>query len=312
MSGEGVANVYLGTSEFAARVLEILAASPHRPRLVVTPPDRRRGRGRKQGSPPVADLARELGIDVHQTASVNAPGSPEAVRAAGVEVGCVCAFGQLIAEPLLSELPMLNIHPSLLPRWRGAAPIERAIMAGDGETGVCVMRLTEGLDSGPVALRRETPIAASERFDELSARLAETGGEMLVEALDRHRAGTLQFEPQPEGGVTYAEKIGPADRLLDPSRPALELERAVRALTPHIGAFVELEGGDRLGVRSARAVDRAAGAGEIEVAEGTLLLGCGEGSLELTEVQPPGKRPMAAGEYLRGNEPPRRARTVPA
>ena len=313
MSAGGVANVFLGTSDFAARVLEILAASPHRPRLVVTPPDRRRGRGRKQGSPPVADLARELGIALHQTPSVNEPGSPEAIREAGAELGCVCAFGQLIKEPLLSELPMLNIHPSLLPRWRGAAPIERAIMAGDSETGVCVIRLTEGLDSGPEALRRTTPIGAGERFDELAARLAQSGGELLVEALDRHRDGSLRFEPQSPDGVTYAEKIEAADRRLDPARPAAELERAVRALTPHIGAFVELEGGDRLGVRAAKARDSGPAAGEFAAGDdAALVLGCGEGALELVEVQPPGKRAMAAAEYLRGNEPPERALTGPA
>jgi methionyl-tRNA formyltransferase len=312
VSGEGVANVYLGTSEFAARVLEIVAASPHRPRLVVTPPDRRRGRGRKEGSPPVAVLARELGIELHQTPSVNAPESVEAVRSAGAEVGCVCAFGQLIAEPLLSELPMLNVHPSLLPRWRGAAPIERAIMAGDAETGVCVMRLTEGLDSGPVALRTATPIAPGENYEGLAARLAELGGELLVAALDRRLEGKLEFEPQSEDGVTYAEKIGPEDRRLDPARPAIELERTVRALTPHVGAFLELDDGERLGIRAARAVSGGPAAGTIEIADGALLLGCGEGALELAEVQPPGKRAMAASEYLRGNEPPSAARMAAA
>jgi methionyl-tRNA formyltransferase len=141
-----LAHVYLGTSDFAATVLGVLVASDRRPALVVTPPDRPSGRGRKLSTPPVATLAAELGLPVHQTASVNEPDSVEAVRASGATAGTVCAFGQLIGEPLLSELPMLNVHPSLLPRWRGAAPVERAIMAGDERTGVAVMRLTEGLD----------------------------------------------------------------------------------------------------------------------------------------------------------------------
>ncbi len=156
--GSGVAYAYLGTSDFAASVLRDLAGSPHPPSLVVTPPDRRSGRGRKVSPPPVAEVAAELGLELHQTASVNEDASREAILASGADLGVVCAFGQLIKPELLEALPMLNAHPSLLPRWRGAAPVERAIMAGDATTGTCVMRLTEGLDSGPVALREETPI----------------------------------------------------------------------------------------------------------------------------------------------------------
>ena len=136
---------YLGTSEFAATVLRRLADSPHRPALVVTPPDSRRGRGRRLASPPAAEAARELGLKYHQTADVNAPESLEAIGAADPAAVAVCAFGQLIREPLLSEHVMLNVHPSLVPRWRGAAPIERALIAGDGITGVTIMRVTEGL-----------------------------------------------------------------------------------------------------------------------------------------------------------------------
>ena len=163
----------------------------------------------------------------------------------------VCAFGQLIREPLLSELPILNVHPSLLPRWRGAAPIERAIMAGDERTGVSIMRLTEGLDSGPVALREEVAIGAEEDFEALSARLAELGGEMLVRRprpAGRGRAGVRRAG---RGAATYAEKIEAAERRLDPARPAAELARTVRALTPHVGAYLETAGGERLGVRRA-------------------------------------------------------------
>src|SRR3954447_581971 len=154
--------VFLGTSEFAATVLRRLADSPHRPLLVVTPPDRPKGRGRRTQAPPAAEVATELEIDLLQAANVNEDAALERIRAARPEALAVCAFGQLIREPLLSEWPMLNVHPSLLPRWRGAAPIERAIMAGDGRTGVCVMRVTAGLDSGPIALCEEVPLGPEE------------------------------------------------------------------------------------------------------------------------------------------------------
>lgn len=301
-AGAAVANVYCGTSEFAARVLRGLAASPHRPRLVVTPPDRPRGRGRRLASPPAADAARELGIEVHQTASINEPATRDAVLAAGPEVATVCAFGQLIKPPLLDELAMLNVHPSLLPRWRGAAPIERAIMAGDRETGVCVMRLTAGLDSGPVALRDRLAIGGGETYGELAPRLADLGGRLLVEALGLLAAGELEprFGEQGEEGVTYAEKIEAAERRVDPARDAPAEARRSRALTPHVGTWVGLAGGERLGVRARFAVADGPERGRFaECAEG-LLLGCAEGALAIEEVQPAGGRWMAAADYVRG------------
>jgi methionyl-tRNA formyltransferase len=297
-----VRTVYLGTSGFAATVLRRLAESPHRPRLVVTPPDRPRGRGRKTLPPPVAEAARELEIDLFQAASVNDEEALARVREARPRAAAVCAFGQLIREPLLSELPILNVHPSLLPRWRGAAPIERAIMAGDERTGVSIMRLTEGLDSGPVALREEVAIGEKEDFEGLAARLAGLGGEMLVRALDLETEGRLALEEQDDGAATYAEKIEAGERRLDPQRPAAELARVVRALTPHVGAYLQLDEDTRLGVRRARPVGAGVPAGELrEDEEARLLLGCGEGALALEVVQPAGGRPMAADAYLRGH-----------
>jgi methionyl-tRNA formyltransferase len=298
-----VRTVYLGTSEFAATVLRRLADSPHRPALVVTPPDRRKGRGRRSGPPPVAAMAGELEIELHQTEDVNSDASLERIRAARPEALALCAFGQLIREPLLSE-GFLNVHPSLLPRWRGAAPIERAIMAGDPVTGVTIMRLVAGLDSGPVALREEVAIEPDDDYAALSERLAAAGGELLVRALDLKQEGGLELREQGEDGVTYAEKIDPSERRLDPSRPAAELARAVRALTPHIGAYLELDGGERLGVRRATAVEAEPGAGGVEARDGELLVGCGEGALRLEAVQPPGGRPMNADAYLRGHPAP--------
>jgi methionyl-tRNA formyltransferase len=300
-----VRTAYLGTSDFAAAVLRRLADSPHRPALVVTPPDRRQGRGRKLSPPPAAVSAAELGLELLQAEDVNEEGALGRVRAAKPEAVVVCAFGQLIREPLLSEFPLLNVHPSLLPRWRGAAPIERAIMAGDETTGVCVMRLTEGLDSGPVALTEEVSLGPEEDFEPLAARLADLGGDLLVRALDMQAQGALEFTEQPEDGVTYAEKIDADERRLDPTRPAAELAAKVRALTPHVGVYLETAGGERLGVRRARAVDEALEAATLEARDDTLLLGCGEGALRLEVVQPPGGKPMPVDAFLRGRPVPR-------
>jgi methionyl-tRNA formyltransferase len=302
-----VRTAYLGTSEFAATVLRRLSGSPHRAALVVTPPDSRRGRGRKLAPPPTAEAARELGLGLHQTADVNSAESLEAIRAAEPEAIAVCGFGQLLREPLLSEFLMLNVHPSLVPRWRGAAPIERALMAGDRETGVTIMRVTAGLDSGPVALAERIPIAEEDDYASLSAKLAELGGDLLVRALDALEAGELEFTEQDDSAATYAGKISPEERHLEPALAASELERIVRALTPHIGAYLELEDGDRLGVRAARAVAEGPAQGEIEATGEGLLLGTVDGALRLEMVQPPGKKPMSAADFLRGHPPPAKA-----
>jgi methionyl-tRNA formyltransferase len=300
-----VKTVYLGTSDFAATVLRRLAGSAHKPALVVTPPDSRRGRGRQELPPPSAEAATELGIELLQAANVNEGAALERIRAAEPDVVIVCAFGQLIREPLLSEFPILNVHPSLLPRWRGAAPIERAIMAGDPRTGVCVMKLTAGLDSGPVALCSEVSIDADTDYEALSSTLAGIGGELLVRALNLQSEGALEFEEQDEAAATYAEKIDPAERQLDPSRPAAELAAAVRGLTPHIGTYLETAGGERLGIRRARAVDVSVKTGAVKSEWGALLIGCCRGALRLEVVQPPGGKPMPVDAYLRGHSLPK-------
>jgi methionyl-tRNA formyltransferase len=289
--------VFLGTSEFAAAVLRRLADSAHRPSLVVTRPDRPRGRGRKLTSPPVADVARSLGFALEQPESVNDEPARARIAAERPDAICVCAFGALIKEPLLSEHLMLNVHPSLLPRWRGAAPVERAIMAGDEITGVSIMRVTAGLDSGPVCAQREEPVRPDDTYGSLAGRLQAAGGELLVAVL----GAPLECQDQDDAPATYAEKIGPGDRELDPRRPAAQLERVVRALEPHIGAFVAMEDETRLGVHAARVVSSD------ELAAGTLrldgprpVLGCSVGALELTVVQPPGRRAMSGEDYLRG------------
>src|SRR5450755_1725848 len=200
---DGVRTVYLGTSEFAAAVLHRVAASPHRPELVITRPDRPRGRGRHLSSPPVAQAARELGIKLAQPQLVNDEPTRRCVAEIDPQAVCVCAFGALIKEPLRAEHLILNVHPSLLPQWRGAAPIERAIMAGDDQTGASIMRLTAGLDSGPVCAQAPERIGRQDTYATLAARLQVLGGELLLSALDTSPPCVEQDESQ----ATYAEKI---------------------------------------------------------------------------------------------------------
>ena len=317
-----MSTIFLGTSEFAAAILARLASSAdQRPALVITRPDRPSGRGRRISSPPVAIRARELGLALEQPQSVNDPEAhaliAQAGRPAGAEGGgerqtlIVCAFGALIKEPLLSRHELLNVHPSLLPRWRGAAPIERALIAGDEQTGVSIMRLTAGLDSGPVCLSGVEPIAPQDTYGSRAARLQRLAGDLLLRALREQPP----FREQPEEGVTYAEKIGAQDRLLDPRRPALELERVVRALNPHIGARVARADGELLGVHRAallaepdvQALAFPPGAEPgLHVDGARVLLACTPGVLELLEVQPAGGRAMDAAAYARGRGAPGR------
>jgi methionyl-tRNA formyltransferase len=295
-----VRTVYFGTSDFAATVLERLVDSPHRPVLVVTRPDRPQGRGRKLAPPPVAVRAGELGLDVIQPERLHAPEAIKRIDAAEADALCVCAYGVLIGEPLLSR-GILNVHPSLLPRWRGAAPIERAIMAGDHRTGVTIMRLAAQLDAGPIALQGAEPIHADDDYASLAGRLERLGGDLLVRALDEQPP----FCDQSEDGVTYAHKIEASDRALDPGTTPECNDRKVRALRPHIGARLELGDGSFMGVIRARV---ATGPLPPDVPPGRvhqdgerLLFECARGSLELQEILPPGSRPMSAADWIRGH-----------
>lgn len=290
--------VYLGTSAFAAAVLRRLQDSPHSPALVITRPDSPQGRGRRLRPPPAALTATELGLQLYQPASVNDEEARHRIAEEQPEVVCVCAYGALIKEPLLSDHTMLNVHPSLLPRWRGAAPIERAIEAGDERTGVSIMVVTAGLDSGPVCRQADEPIRPDDDYGSLATRLQTLGSELLVEELDRRSDCREQDDSQ----ATYAEKITPQDRRLDPSQAADGLARRIRALTPHIGAYLEhpdLNG--RLGVIRAQPTSTTAvPAGQVSLDGPRPIVGCADGALELLVVQPPGKRPMAGEDYLRG------------
>jgi methionyl-tRNA formyltransferase len=271
--------VYLGTSAFAAGVLRDLADGPHKPALVVTRPDAKQGRGRKLGPPPVAVAARELGIDVDQPVSVNDDEVRARIAAVEPRAVILCAFGALVKEPLLTDHDILNVHPSLLPRWRGAAPVERSMMAGDAQTGVSIMRLVADLDAGPVYAQKPEPILPTDDYASLTARLRDLSVQLLQFVLETNPAP----DPQPEDGVTYADKLTAEDRTLDLTRAPEENVRIVRALHPHIGARIALPSGEFLGVHEA----------SIDL----------EGRLELLTVQPAGGRTMAYSEYLKGHAP---------
>lgn len=283
--------VYFGTSEFAATILRQLAETSHRPTLVVTRPDRRAGRGKQLTAPPVAGAARELGLELMQPERLDDQDATLRVLEQAPEGIIVCAYGAIIKEPLLSAATTYNVHPSLLPRWRGAAPIERAIAAGDTETGVSIMQLEAGLDSGPVAVQEAIAIDARDTYGSVAERLVQLGGRLLIEALDARPA----FIPQPDEGITYAEKITAADRTLDPAAPATVSDRMVRALSPHIGARLPL--GDMfLGVHETAVLEDVVDDDQLHV-DGELVR---VGALQLVRVQPPGGKAMPAAAWARG------------
>jgi methionyl-tRNA formyltransferase len=303
-------NVYLGTSDFAATVLAKLLDSPHAPALIVTRPARPKGRGKKLQDPPVADLANERGIPVFQPESVNEPEAVERIKAAETAAITVCAFGAIVKEPLLSMAPSFNVHPSLLPRWRGAAPVERAIQAGDSETGVTIMRLVEALDAGPMCAQERIAIRPEDDYGTLAPQLAELGGRMLVDALtaadSEADVWTDQLDGHDESELTYAEKILRDDRVLRPREHSAEnLALTIRALTPHIGAVLETEGGDPLRVESARVVEHALEPGIAAAEDGRLFVGTTALTLELLRVKPAGGKAMDVESFLRGNDAPR-------
>ena len=291
MAGEQIA--FFGTSAFAADVLSGLHDRGVALSTVVSQPDRRSGRGRRMQPPPVAERAGELGLPLVQTADASST-VPQA--AAGV----VVAFGQIIAPPLLGAYPLYNLHPSLLPRWRGAAPVERAIMAGDPETGVTVIDLVAELDAGPMHGATAFPIGERDDAGAVRGCALEAGVPLLLEAL----AGRTTPIPQADTGVTYAHKLTPGDRDLDWQRPAAELDRRIRALSPPVGARTARDGSP---VVVWQALPERSGPGPGEVEDG-LLVGAGEGALRIERIQPAGGRAMSAADYLRGlRTPPRRA-----
>jgi methionyl-tRNA formyltransferase len=275
-----------------------LAAAGHEIALVLTQPDRPAGRGLRPLPSPVKRFAVAAGMAVFQPERLSDPADIGRVRGVGADALVVAAYGLLLPPALLEAARhgAINIHASLLPRWRGAAPIQRALLAGDSHSGISIMQMDAGLDTGPVLDRKSVAIGEGEDFGSLHERLAELGARMIVDTLAAISAGHARAVPQPAEGVTYARKIVRQDTELDWTRPAAELERAVRAFRPTPGAAARLEG-KPVKIWRARPVDARLAPGE--VAE-NLVVGCGEGALQLLELQAAGGKRLAAAEFLRG------------
>ena len=308
MAGEGEGRpgrqlrlVFMGTPDFAVPALKALSEAGHRILAVYSQPPRPAGRGYKARPSPVQQAAEAAGVAVRTPASLKDPAEHAAFAALDADAAVVAAYGLILPGPILAapRLGCLNIHASLLPRWRGAAPIQRAILAGDTETGVTIMQMDEGLDTGAVVLAQRVPITTQTTAGTLHDTLAELGARLVVAALAGLVAGRLKPTPQPPGGVTYARKVTPEEGRLDWSRLAAELSRVVRAFSPVPGAWFE-QGGGRVKVLAAEIVGNAAGAPPGTVLDDRLTIACGHGALRLVTVQRAGKSAMAADAFLRG------------
>jgi methionyl-tRNA formyltransferase len=300
MTEAGMRVVFMGTPDFSVPALRAIAAR-HEVIAVYSQPPRAAGRGQKPRPSPVHAAAEELGIEVRTPLKLRDPGAQAEFAALGADVAVVVAYGLILPQPVLDapRLGCLNIHASLLPRWRGAAPIHRAVMAGDAETGVAIMQMEAGLDTGPVLAETRTQIGIEEITADLYDRLSALGAELIVEVLERL---PLSATAQPEAGVTYASKIDKAEARIDWSRPAVEVDRLIRGLSPFPGAWCEVEG-ERLKLLRSRLAEGAGRPGD--VLPGFRIV-CGEGAIEIVEAQRPGKKPMTAEDLLRGwTLPPR-------
>lgn len=286
--------IFMGTPDFSVPVLEALAQR-HEIVAVYSQPPRPAGRGKADRPSPVQARAEALGLPVRHPVSLRSAEEQQAFAALGADIAVVVAYGLILPQTVLDapRLGCLNIHASLLPRWRGAAPIHRAIMAGDAETGICIMQMEAGLDTGPVLLRQSTPIATEETTADLHDRLSAMGAALILQALDHL---PLPATPQPEAGVTYATKIDKAEARIDWTRPATEVDRQIRGLSPFPGAWCDIAG-ERVKLLRSRL---AAGQGEAGQVLHGLTIACGEGAVEITQAQREGKRPAAAADLLRG------------
>ncbi|WP_103259060.1 methionyl-tRNA formyltransferase [Tabrizicola aquatica] len=287
--------VFMGTPDFSVPVLEALHQR-HEILAVYCQPPRPAGRGKADRPSPVQARAEALGLPVRHPVSLRSEGAAKEFAALGADVAVVVAYGLILPQQILDtpRLGCLNIHASLLPRWRGAAPIHRAIMAGDQETGVCIMQMEAGLDTGPVLLREALAIGVEETTADLHDRLSTLGARLILQALDR--LPDLTAEPQPQDGVTYAAKIDKAEARIDWTRPATEIDRQIRGLSPFPGAWTEVNG-ERVKLLRSRLGDGGGPPGQ--VLHG-FTIACGTGAVDITEAQREGKRPMPAAEVLRG------------
>ena len=290
--------IFMGTPDFSVAALDAIHAA-HDVVCVYTQPPRPAGRGKQPRPSAVHARADALGLPVRHPTSLKDAQAQADFAALGADVAVVVAYGLILPQAVLDAPRMgcLNIHASLLPRWRGAAPIQRAIMAGDKETGVCIMQMEAGLDTGPVLLRETTPIGPDDTAQTLHDRLSQMGAGLIVRTLDH--LPDLTPQPQPETGVTYAAKIDKAEARIDWTRPADEIARHIRALSPFPGAWCDTPFG-RLKLLNAQAVDETGAPGEVLSG---LTIACGNGAVQVTDVQREGKRAMAAAELLHGSGP---------
>ncbi|MEX0329693.1 MAG: methionyl-tRNA formyltransferase [Ruegeria sp.] len=289
--------IFMGTPDFSVPVLDALVKAGHEIAAVYCQPPRPAGRGKKDRPTPVHARAEALGLEVRHPTSLKSPDEQARFAALKADVAVVVAYGLILPQPIL-DAPIhgcLNIHASLLPRWRGAAPIHRAIMAGDAQTGICIMQMEAGLDTGPVLLRERTDIGPEEITADLHDRLSDMGAALIVEALAR--LPTLTPEPQPDIGVTYAAKIDKSEARIDWSAPAPEVDRKIRGLSPFPGAWTEVAG-DRIKLLASRLAEGQGIPGE--VLDDQLSVACGVGAVELLRLQRAGKGAQDKETFLRG------------
>jgi len=295
--------VFMGTPDFAVPTLSEIVGQGHEVVAVYTRPPAAAGRGMELKPSPVHRMAEKFGLPVHTPKTLRTEEAAEAFRSHGADVAVVVAYGMILPKPILDapELGCLNLHASLLPRWRGAAPIQRAIMAGDAETGVAVMKMEEGLDTGPVAMVERVPIGPDMSAGELHDKLMVLGADLMVRALAALSRGGLGFTPQPAEGVTYAHKLTNEDARIDWAKPAQAVHDHIRGLSPFPGAFFTADfgrGEERVKVLRAAKDEGTGESGSLLDPKG--IVACGIGAIRLLQVQRAGKAPMGAEEFLRG------------
>ncbi|KQI67790.1 methionyl-tRNA formyltransferase [Loktanella sp. 3ANDIMAR09] len=291
--------IFMGTPDFSVPVLQALVDAGHEVVAVYAQPPRPAGRGKKDRPSPVQQRAMSLGLEVRHPVSLKSVAAQQAFADLRADIAVVVAYGLILPQAVL-DAPRhgcLNIHASLLPRWRGAAPIHRAIMAGDAETGVCIMQMEAGLDTGPVLLRETTAIATDDTTGTLHDRLSGMGARLIVEALAR--LAMLHPVPQPDDGVTYATKIDKAEARIDWTQDATTIDAQIRGLSPFPGAWTEI-GGERVKLLASQVADASGEPGQVLR---DLTIACGTGAVQVTRLQRAGKRPMDAAEALRGLDP---------
>src|SRR5262245_925383 len=305
--------IFMGTPDFAVPTLVEIAGRGHDVAAVYTRAAKPAGRGMEPKPTPVEREARGLGLSVHTPTTLRTPDTVAAFKSHGADAAVVVAYGLILPKPILEAVPLgcFNLHASLLPRWRGAAPINRAIMAGDAETGVMVMKMEEGLDTGPIAMAERVPIPADMSAGQLHDALARLGADLMVRALAALERGSLTLTPQPENGVTYAAKIGNDETRITWSRPAREVHNHIRGLSPFPGAWCELPAdGAPVRIKVLRSTMAPGSGPPGTVLDDALTVACADGAVRILELQRAGRQAMKAEDFLRGHPLPRGTRLM--